>query len=157
MEAFYGRKRDEEVKTAAGSVVAYELWRETGEQKILDEIEAYNRIDCISSAELRDWLVSIRPTAPWPELAPDASDKEVEEDADTQALRATLKESGLPQDRQDMLFNLGLFHKREAKPAHRAVFDSVGQVEEELIDDLDALGGLAAIGSATKQIGRAHV
>src|SRR3546814_9103939 len=73
---------------------------------LLDEIEAYNRIDCISSAELRDWLVSIRPTAPWPELAPDASDKEVEEDADTQALRATLKESGLPQDRQDMLFNL---------------------------------------------------
>src|SRR3546814_8762313 len=86
---------------------------------LLDEIEAYNRIDCISSAELRDWLVSIRPTAPWPELAPDASDKEVEEDADTQALRATLKESGLPQDRQDMLFNLGLFHKREAKPADR--------------------------------------
>src|SRR3546814_13560904 len=76
MEAFYGRKRDEEVKTAAGSVVAYELWRETGEQKILDEIEAYNRIDCISSAELRDWMVSIRPTAPLPELATDASDKE---------------------------------------------------------------------------------
>ena len=30
MEAFYGRKRDGEVKTAGGSVVAYERWRETG-------------------------------------------------------------------------------------------------------------------------------
>src|SRR3546814_12784684 len=115
MEACYGRKRDEEVKTAAGSGVAYELWRETGEQKILDEIEAYNRTDCISSAELRDWLVSIRPTAPWPELAPDASDTEVEEDADTQAMRATLKVTGLPQDREAILVNHCPLPQREDK------------------------------------------
>src|SRR3546814_14944026 len=49
-----------------------------------------------------------------------------------------------------MLFNLGLFHKREAKPAQWAVFDSVGKDEDDLIDDFEALGGLAAIGSATK-------
>ncbi|TIW61832.1 MAG: TM0106 family RecB-like putative nuclease [Mesorhizobium sp.] len=149
MEAFYGRKRDGEVKTAGGSVVAYERWRETGEQQILDEIEDYNRIDCISTEELRDWLVSIRPAAPWPVLAPDASDKEVEEDADTQALRAKLMSSELPQDRQDMLFNLGLFHKREAKPAKWAVFDSVGKDDDNLVDDLDALAGLEAMGPAT--------
>src|SRR3546814_12498502 len=94
MEAFYGRKRDEEVKTAAGSVVAYELWRETGAQKILDEIEAYNRIDCIPSAELRAWQVGLRQNAPWPELEPDADDKEVEEGAGTQNHRASKKETG---------------------------------------------------------------
>ena len=107
MEAFYGRVREGEVKTAGGSVVAYERWRETGEQQILDEIEDYNRIDCISTEELRDWLVSIRPTGPWPSVAPDAGPKEAEEDADAQALRATLAASGLPEDRQAMLFNLG--------------------------------------------------
>src|SRR3546814_20938673 len=123
MEAFYGRKRDEEVKTAAGSVVAYELWRETGEQKILDEIEAYNRIDCISSAELHDWKVSIRQNAPWPKLAPDASDKEVEEDADTQDLSAMLKESGLPPARKDMPIKHGLFHQRADTPAKRHDFE----------------------------------
>ncbi|MEB3045632.1 TM0106 family RecB-like putative nuclease [Rhizobium mulingense] len=148
MEAFYGRVREGEVKTAGGSVVAYERWRETGEQSILDEIEDYNRVDCISTEELRDWLVSIRPAAPWPVLAADASDKEVEEDADTQALRAKLAASGLPQGRQDMLFNLGMFHKREAKPAQWAVFDSAGKDEGDLIDDLDALAGLEAIGRA---------
>ena len=42
MEAFYDRKREGEVKTAGGSVVAYEHWRETGEQHILDEIEDRN-------------------------------------------------------------------------------------------------------------------
>ena len=148
MEAFYGRKRDGEVKTAGGSVVAYERWRETGDQQILDEIEDYNRVDCISTEELRDWLVGIRPTAPWPVLGQDAGPKEAEEDADTEALRSMLAASGLPQDRRDMLFSLGVFHKREAKPAQWAVFDSVAKDEDDLIDDLDALAGLEATGPA---------
>jgi uncharacterized protein len=148
MEVFYGRKRDGEVKTAGGSVVAYERWRETGDQHILDEIEDYNRIDCISTEELRDWLVGIRPGDPWPSLGQDAGNKEAEEDADTQELRSALAASGLPEERQEMLFNLGLFHKREAKPAQWAVFDSVGKDEDDLIDDLDALAGLEAMGDA---------
>jgi predicted RecB family nuclease len=146
MEAFYGRVRDGEVKTAGRSVVAYERWRETGEQQILDEIEDYNRVDCKSTEELRDWLVSIRPAAAWPSLALDAGPKEAEEDADAQALRTALAASVLPEARQKMLFDLGLFHKREAKPAWWAIFDSLGQEGEELIDDLGALGGLEALG-----------
>lgn len=146
MEAFYGRTREGEVKTAGGSVVAYERWRETGDQTILDEIEAYNRTDCISTEELRDWLVAIRPERPWPQPAQDAGDKEIEEDADTHELQALLAASGLAQARQEMLFNLGLFHKREVKPAQWAVFDSVGKDEEDRTDDLDALAGLEAIG-----------
>lgn len=145
MEAFYGRTREGEVKTAGGSVVAYERWRETGEQRILDEIEDYNRIDCISTEELRDWLVGIRPAGAWPALAPDAGQKEAEEDADAHALRAALAASDLPEERQRMLFNLGFFHKREAKPAWWAIFDSIGKEDEDLIDDLDALAGLRAL------------
>lgn len=146
MEAFYDRKREGEVKTAGGSVVAYERWRETGDQHILDEIEDYNRIDCISTEELRDWLVSIRPASPWPQLGRDAGPKEAEEDAETQGLRTKLAASRLPEDRQVLLFNLGLFHKREVKPAQWAVFDSAAKDEDELIGDLDALAGLEAIG-----------
>lgn len=146
MEAFYGRKRDGEVKTAGGSVVAYEKWRETGEQHILDEIEDYNRIDCISTEELRNWLVDIRPQWPWPQMGQNAASKEVEEDAETQALRARISASGLPEDLQEMLFNLGLFHRREVKPAQWAVFDSAAKDEDDLIDDLDAMAGLEAIG-----------
>ena len=148
MEAFYGLIREGEVKTAGGSVVAYEKWRETGEQAILDEIEDYNRIDCISTEDLRDWLVRVRPESPWPALAPDAGEKEVEEDEEIAALRARLAASGLSQERQEILFNLGLFHKREAKPAWWAIFDSLGKDEDELIDDLNALGGLEATGPA---------
>lgn len=146
MEAFYDRKRDGEVKTAGGSVMAYERWRDTQDQQILDEIEDYNRVDCISTEELRDWLIGIRPDDPWPTLAPDAGDKEVEEDAYTLALRSLLAGSGLPQDRQNMLFNLGVFHSREVKPAQWAVFDSAAKDEDDLLDDLDALAGLDAVG-----------
>lgn len=148
LEAFYGLERKGEVKTAGGSVVAYEHWRETGEQQILDEIEDYNRIDCVSTERLRDWLVEIRPEGPWPQLIEPADAKENEEDVEAQALRAQLAASRLPEDRQSMLFDLGMFHKREAKPAWWAIFDSLGKDDEDLIDDLDALGGLVATGPA---------
>lgn len=146
MEVFYGIDRTGEVTTAGGSVVAYEKWRETGEQSILDEIEEYNRVDCISTEKLRDWLIGIRPDRPWPRFEIDAGDKEEAEDEAVTALRNKLAASNLPPERQDMLFNLGLFHKREAKPAQWAVFDSAGKDEDELIDDLDALAGLVANG-----------
>lgn len=145
MEAFYGLERKGEVKTGGGSIVAYEQWRENGEQHILDEIEAYNRIDCISTEELRNWLVSVRPEEPWPVMGTMDEGQEDEADADTQALRKMLASSVLSNDHQELLFNLGLFHKREAKPSWWAIFDSFGKDEEDLIDDLDALGGLTAV------------
>lgn len=146
LEVFYGLERTGEVKTSGGSVVAYERWRETGDQDILDEIEDYNRIDCVSTEMLRDWLVSIRPDMPWPPFNLDASEKEKTEDAQVALLREKLIRSGISQDRQDALFNLGLFHKREAKPAWWAIFESLGKDEDELVDDLNALAGLQAIG-----------
>lgn len=146
LEVFYGLTREGEVKTAGGSVVAYENWRETGEQQILDEIEDYNCIDCRSTEMLRNWLVSIRPNGPWPLIGQEAGAKEIEEDGETAALRTQIATSELPEDRQSMLFNLGLFHKREAKLAWWAIFDSFSKEEDDLIDDLDALGGLVATG-----------
>ncbi len=146
MEAFYDIAREGEVTTAGGSVVAYEEWRETREQRILDEIEDYNRIDCISTERLRDWLVVIRPEGPWPVFEKDARAQEVEEDAATTKLRQALAGSGLPEERQEILFNLAQFHTCEAKPTWWAIFDSLGKDDEDLIDDLDALGGLVAKG-----------
>ena len=146
MEAFYGLTREGEVKNAGGSVVAYERWRDTADQSILDEIEDYNRIDCVSTQELRDWLLSIRPEMEWPSLQPDASEQQALEDEEVTALKAKLDAAPLAEDRRDLLFNLAFFHQREAKPAQWAVFDSVGKDEDELIDNLDALAGLEACG-----------
>ncbi len=145
LEVFYDFVREGEVKTAGGSVVAYEEWRETGEAAILDEIENYNRLDCLSTQKLRDWLVSIRPEGPWPTAAATTAE-DTERDDDVETLRARLQASGLCESRQAMLLNLGVFHKREAKPGWWAIFDSLGMEADELIDDLDALAGLVATG-----------
>ena len=159
MEAFYGLAREGEVTTAGGSVVAYEEWLETKDQALLDEIEEYNKIDCISTQQLRDWLVSIRPNNPWPTFPQNEEEKEQIEDAEVSALRAKLRASVLAPKRQDALFNLGLFHNREAKPAQWAVFESAAKDEDELIDDLGALAGLSAVGPVTaikRSLGRRY-
>lgn len=148
LEVFYGLERSGEVKTAGGSVVAYERWRETEDQSILDEIEDYNRIDCVSTEKLRDWLVGLRPHIPWPVPSADAGGQEQQDDAETAALRAQLAVSALPEDRREMLFNLGLYHRREAKPSWWAIFDSLGREDDDLMEDLDAMGGLIAIAPA---------
>ncbi len=149
MEAFYDVTRTGEVKTAGGSVVAYEDWRENGDQGILDEVEDYNRIDCISTEKLRDWLLGLRPDwAEWNDLGSATSDKTEADEADADALRGMIDASGLSEDKHKLLYDLGLFHKREAKPAAWAVFDAAGKEFEDLADDLDCLAGLTAVGSA---------
>lgn len=44
----------------------YEKWRETKEQRLLDQIEAYNRFDCDSTRGLHEWLLRLRaPDLAW--------------------------------------------------------------------------------------------
>src|SRR5690606_12338223 len=62
LEKIYWGGRDGDVTNAGDSIVEYERWRELGDQAILDAIERYNEDDCVSTAKLRDWLESLRPT-----------------------------------------------------------------------------------------------
>ena len=152
LEAFYMEARTGEVKTAGGSVVAYENWRETNDPKILEEIRDYNRIDCISTQKLRDWLISsVRPAGmPWRTVGEKTNagnfnlDGVNEKQAAADALRERLKiVASRHGDRvADLLFDLVHFHDRERKPAWWSIFDKIGKETEDLIDDLECLGGL---------------
>lgn len=62
LETFYMEKRGGTVATAGDSIVVYNRWRETGDEQLLKDIAAYNKIDCISTAKLRDWLLTRRPS-----------------------------------------------------------------------------------------------
>ncbi|WP_338828329.1 TM0106 family RecB-like putative nuclease [Bradyrhizobium sp. 27S5] len=154
LEAFYMEARTGEVKTAGGSVVAYENWRESKDPKILEEIRDYNKIDCISTQKLRDWVIfSVRPGGmPWRSIGAKSSlgnfnlDSVNEEQAAVDALRERLKVvASRHEDRvADLLFDLVYFHDRERKPAWWSVFDKIGKEAEDLIEDLECLGGLVA-------------
>ena len=157
VEKFFRAGRDGEVENAADSIVAYERFCDTGEGSILSEIEAYNKIDCISTGELRDWLLGLRPVdAPWFDpavAAPDAAAEErqrlaeVERAAITSALLEGVPEAERPY--RQLVAELCEFHRREQKPQWWAMFYRMDRDEEELIDDADCLGGLVADGPCT--------
>lgn len=153
MEAFYMPARAGDVKTAGESVVVYERWRKMQDPALLAEIEDYNRIDCVSTGLLRDWLLSIRPAgATW--FAPGAATPEQDEKAEerqkaeqrTERMRAALAQSDADGDGAATLADLLEFHRREAKPEYWAMFDRQFRAEDDLIDDADCLGGLHHVG-----------
>ena len=62
VEAFYAEKRSTEVKKATDSIVVYERWRENDDPALLESIRQYNEDDCRSTWQLREWLLTLRPT-----------------------------------------------------------------------------------------------
>ena len=53
-----------ELQSGGDSILMYEEWRESGEQRLLDEIRDYNEEDCASTARpLRERLLDLRAEA----------------------------------------------------------------------------------------------
>ena len=60
LERFYGFTRDTLVKKGNESIVMFENWMLDANPATLSEIERYNRDDCRSTHELREWLLERR-------------------------------------------------------------------------------------------------
>ncbi len=158
IEHFYLQGRTGDVTNAGASIVFYERWKETGDDQLLKDIEAYNFDDVRSTYELREWLLGLRPgTLPWlNELQ--TSDGSTENGAGELTdkekrlipYRARLVD-GLPSDRslwgadehlKELSFQLLDFHRRAAKPAWWALFARMEMSDDELLDDGECLAGL---------------
>ena len=158
LEVFYAHKRTEEVATAGDSIVVYEQWRETQEPALLESIRAYNETDCRSTKGLRDWLIkAVRPKGlAWPQVTdlaansepPDARAQREEAERGELRQRFAALTGPLAGTPAELLLELMWFHQREDKPQWWAVFDRAARETDELIDDLDSLGGLVAHGPA---------
>ena len=153
IEHFYMPKREGAVANAGDSIVAYERWRVTGEQHILDEIEDYNAIDCRSTAALRDWLLKIRPEgAEWfTGVVPDDESltRRAEAEAERNGVEAALT-AGVPeQDRsyRQLVADLVDFHRREQSFQWFTLFQRQKAEEDQLIHrETECLGGLTLVG-----------
>ena len=152
LETFYMDKRENAVATAADSIIVYNEWRETGEDKLLQEIADYNEMDCISTHLLRDWLLKLKPGGiPWfkglPEYGkteePQRKDWEVSYEDYQNRLDVQQDDSSTIRER---LLHLLEFHNREAKPRWWSSFERQNKFEDELLDDTECLGGLRQIG-----------
>ncbi len=159
IEHFYLESRTGDVKSAGASIVYYERWKETRDEQLLKEIADYNLDDVRSTYELREWLLTLRPTAtPW--FVGAVSDKKeapevgvlTEGEQRLVPYRERLVEP-LPQDRttwsetdslNELAYQLLDFHRRAAKPEWWAMFARMEMTEEELFEDGECLGFLQA-------------
>jgi len=166
IEKFYLEKRSGEVTNAGASIVFYEKWKQTNDQKLLQEIEDYNKEDVRSTYELRNWLIKLRPkNMPWvsyPE--PETTEKQKDN-----ASRKDIAEKKLEDFRENLLkkldvdekkwtaadrhrvltFQLLDFHRRTAKPEWWGIFDRQAMSTEERLDNPECIAGL------TEQVGNA--
>jgi len=162
IEHFYLEAREGDVTNAGASIVWYERWKETGDQALLDSIEKYNEDDVRSTQELRDWLLTLRPTElPWAEPripTAGATGKTTSTEPLTEAearlvpYRRALVEP-LPDDRQtwtadqtarELTYQLLDFHRRADKPDYWAMFQRMELDEDDLLEDPECLAGLVA-------------
>ena len=154
LEAFYLEGgRGGEVKTAGDSSVMYERWRRLGDQALLDEISAYNELDCRSTRLCRDWLLGLRPAeATWRHVGeavaptPEKVVQRQEAEERTAALIGALMAGASEADRswRELLCQLLEFHRREAKPEWWAMFARREMTPQELLDDAACLAEIAA-------------
>ncbi|PSP16095.1 MAG: nuclease [Cyanobacteria bacterium QS_8_64_29] len=146
LEAFYTDKRSDAVETAVDSILWYEHWRQSRDDTKLRDIADYNQVDCRSTGQLRDWLLSLRPEPPPAQAAeaqePPAVIAAVPTESDTLAQAVSTGATHLPERARTLIGHLLEFHRREEKPQWWALFERANSLEEDLIDDPECLAGL---------------
>ncbi|MEO5574722.1 MAG: TM0106 family RecB-like putative nuclease [Gaiellaceae bacterium] len=145
LEAFLDFERQAEVKDGGASIVIFEQWMQTGEQALLDQIDAYNREDCIATRLLRDWLLERRDEAlarfgPFPLPEPVEPKPIPEVKAARAELRARLLDAG-----EQLAAQLLDYHDRERKPVWWAFFDRIEMTAEELVEDAESIGKIELV------------
>jgi len=172
IEPLYALVREQDLKDAGSSIVAFETWLEMGDEtpvedaeKVLAGIAAYNRDDVLSNWRLRDWLEEQRVVLelregrdlPRPVPGDGAPSKEL---SDQERYVAELVErltDGAPADPvkrgQDadaqgrwLLAQLLGWHRREEKSAWWRYYDLAGMSEDQLIEEREPIGGLVPVG-----------
>jgi predicted RecB family nuclease len=176
LEPLYMQARTGEITDAGSSIVQYEQWLQTGDQAILDEIEAYNRDDVESTWRLRDWLEARRADAVGDghtiERPAVRETEAAEEDGRSESDAAQIEEESLMghlldgweavSDDEDVVEDDGVegeararwlmaqllqWHKREAKPEWWRYFERVlSYDDDDLFADTEAIAGLRVIG-----------
>jgi predicted RecB family nuclease len=165
IEPLYMDQRQEDVIDAGASIEFYENWLETQDQHILDSIEEYNRVDCMSTRLLRDWLEARRAqceeetgsSIARPDVTGDEESEEGDEDADVELLQILIDDltGGADVPPEDdahrarwVTGHLLNWHRREAKSEWRTYFERVNDYgDQDFLDDLECLGGLVYTGT----------
>ena len=186
LEAFFGGRAKAAIAAGDESVVQFEQWRAGRDggivlerDRILTDIERYNEQDCVSTANLLEWLLERRNDAStafgleipfYAGIAPEQDEKD-RVDAHEELkkrLAAAVPADFDPDEAQSqaddawpfwLAGHLLEYHWREEKPEWWAFYDRCERYRddpEELRDDGVAVIGLEREG-APERVGRSHV
>ena len=146
VEKYYDFKRSGDIKKGDISEEYYIQWIETKKQNLLDEIEEYNKQDCVSTFKLRNWLLKIKPAdTKW--FVPEKEQMELrpfEEnllDYQKRFNASKLSDNSIVKLLSDVIG----FYNREQKPQWRQFFDRKDLSDEELIDDRECIGNMKLV------------
>ena len=164
MEPFYGFQRTVALRDATSSLQAFESVLALGDdpkavQEILKTIADYNRDDCVSTWQLREWLEQLRSeleaklgsSIPRPEPKSGAPSEELEAQLTEIAILKERLTADLPEDESEwtseqracwLLAQLLEWHRREDKSKWWEYYRLCDLSDDELIEDKNALGGL---------------
>ncbi len=177
LERLYRPARAGEVTSAVDSIAVYERWLASSEAQdwtaspLLQTIRAYNRDDCESTWRLTCWLRERQQEAGIAWIPKQDTPPEVPQEPDSladptspQALAQTLLAEIPPAPQrqasrwqtQELLGQMVEFHRREAKPVWWAMFDRHAMTEEELVQDMNCLGGLRRLPQPPEPIKHSH-
>ncbi len=151
LEPLYGYRREIELRDANSSIVEFEKLLEIGDPdgSLKEKIRLYNRDDCISTEQLRDWLEERRSGAarqfggelPRPSAdAHEPSEEFNERQARVHALEERLKSVG--DDTTTLLADLLDWHRRENKASWWRYFDLMSKSDDELLEEKEPIAGL---------------
>jgi uncharacterized protein len=169
LEPLYSFQREVELRGASSALANFEAWlqmgRGEGADALLQEIEGYNRDDCVSTLRLRNWLEDrrndlestlqdrglLQGELPRPERRdPEPGEQTQEEDVRVRALMDALTAS-VPDDRAArsaeqqarwILAHLLSWHRREKKSMWWEYFRLRDMDDDELLHEPKALAGL---------------
>lgn len=161
VERYYRGARQGEVVNAGESIVMYEAWRNQlpspERDQLLRDIEAYNRDDVESTAQLHGWLEKIRPGGAPRRAARLADDATTPAFVD-QVLASALEQldqwqsqnAATPDAAQlaELLGGVLGFYRRNKLPLWWRMYARKEASIEELLDDPDVLAGLTRLGEA---------
>jgi uncharacterized protein len=151
IEIFYRKQRSSIVKTADDSIKLFDNWCSTNESSLIQDIINYNEEDCISTYELREFLLKNRSKdLPWFSQTHEDKEKnsalkdfEINENLLIEKLESKKNKNNIKFI--DDLISLVGFHRREAKPSIWAYYERKEKSPEELEDDADCIGNCVLI------------
>ncbi|HEU4763583.1 MAG TPA: TM0106 family RecB-like putative nuclease [Gemmatimonadales bacterium] len=169
VEHLYRERREGGVVTAAGSVVAYGEWRESGEAAEWEDsprlraIRDYNEDDCVSTGQLAEWLRDRQREAGIAWVPLEARRQERESRAPeagehpTDQLAIELERLGDDSSPPRTLAGLLQYHRREDKPMWWQLYEWSSYTHDELIEEADPLGALTRTDAEPEQVKQSTV